>query len=102
MSVTSYLVCPSRQLALGLGKRLRNSDGDLTGFALNDRLTSDDVDMTQALWKFLVDTAGEELVVKFSDAADYEEIASHREISLWADEDRDVSIADYLRDGAQP
>ena len=102
MSEISFLVCPSRQLMLALGKRLREPERGVIGFALRDRRTSDDADSTQALWKFLADTAGEELVVKFSDDDDFEEIAGYRTISLWADEDQDIPISEYLRDGLRP
>ena len=67
MSEISFLVCPSRQLMLALGKRLREPERGVIGFALRDRRTSDDADSTEALSEFLADTAGEEWVGKLGD-----------------------------------
>jgi hypothetical protein len=98
VSVSSYLVCPSRQLMIGLGKRLREQSGTVIGFSISNRLTSEDPQLTQALWTFLADTAGSELVVRFSDDEDFEEIAGYREIG--GDEYGDITIKDYLSGGA--
>lgn len=57
MRVSSYLVCLSRQLMLALGKRLRESDGNVIGFALRYQKTPEDAETAQALWRFLADTA---------------------------------------------
>ncbi|MFI5926420.1 hypothetical protein ACIA3K_10560 [Micromonospora sp. NPDC051543] len=95
MSVSSYLVCPSRQLMIGLGKRLRDESGAVTGFSIGNHLTSEDPQLTQVIWKFLAETAGAELVVKFSDDEDFEEIAGYREIG--GDEYGDITIEDYAR-----
>lgn len=97
MSVSSYLVCPSRQLMIGLGKRLREQSGTVIGFSIGNHLTSEDPQLTQALWRFLADTAGSELVVKFSDDEDFEEIAGYREVG--GDEYGDITIEDYVRGG---
>ncbi|MEV1108099.1 hypothetical protein AB0I95_05560 [Micromonospora sp. NPDC049751] len=97
MSVSSYLVCPSRQLMIGLGKRLREPSGTVIGYSIGNHLTSEDPQLTQALWKFLADTAGSRLVVKFSDDEDFEEIAGYRE--LGGDEHGDITIEDYVRTG---
>ncbi|WP_435204289.1 hypothetical protein [Micromonospora sp. bgisy143] len=98
MSVSSYLVCPSRQLMIGPGKRLREPSGTVVGFSIGDHLASEDPQLTQAIWTFLADTAGSELVVKFSDDEDFEEIAGYREIG--GDEYGDITIEDYARGGA--
>ncbi|MEV4385477.1 hypothetical protein AB0J68_07065 [Micromonospora sp. NPDC049580] len=100
MSISSYLVCPSRKLMIGLGKRLRDQSGTVSGFSIGDHLTYEDPQLTQALWKFLADTAGSELVVKFSDDEEFEEIASYREIG--GDEYDGIRIEDYLRREASP
>ncbi|MGC4746901.1 hypothetical protein ACLQ28_14730 [Micromonospora sp. DT201] len=99
VSISSYLVCPSRKLIIGLGKRLRDPNGAVTGFSIGNHLTSEDPQLTQAMWKFLADTAGEEVVVKFSDDEEFEEIAGYQEIG--GDEYDDISFEDYLRSGSQ-
>jgi hypothetical protein len=95
MSIASYLVCPSRGVMLGLGKRLRDSER-VIGFSVGDHLTSEDAERTAALWRFLADTAGEELVVKFSVDEEFETIAEYREIG--GDRVDDIPFEVYLRD----
>jgi hypothetical protein len=99
MSVSAHLVCPARRLSVMLGKRLTDGTRTVTGFALGPVLAPDDPELTAVIWKFLADTAGEELVVKFSDDLEFEEFASYREIGGWA-EDGDIPADVYLRDGA--
>ncbi|MGV9210849.1 hypothetical protein ACTFTM_03200 [Micromonospora sp. RB23] len=94
MSISSYLVCPSRKVIIGLGKRLRDESGAVTGFSIGSHLTSEDPQLTQVIWKFLAETAGAQLVVKFSDDPEFEEIAGYREIG--GDEYDDVTFEDYL------
>jgi hypothetical protein len=95
VSISSYLVCPSRKLMIGLGKRLRDQSGTVTGFSIGAHPTSEDPHRTQALWRFLADTAGSELVVRFSDDEEFEEVACCREIG--GDEYDDITFDDYLR-----
>lgn len=94
MSIASYLVCPSRRLILGLGKRLSDENRKVTGFSIFDHFTYEDPEHTQALLKFLADTAGETLVVKFSDDPEFEEIASYSEIG--GDTYNDIPFDEYL------
>jgi hypothetical protein len=96
MSVSSYLMCPARGLMLGLGKRLRDPEGGVIGFSIGDRFSSEDPELAWALWAFLADTAGEELVVKFSDDKDFETIARNRVIG--GDAYDDIPFEDYRRD----
>ena len=82
---------------IGLGKRLREPSGTTIGFSIGNHLTSEDPQLTQALWRYLADTAGSELVVKFSDDEDFEKVAGYRE--LGGDEYGDITIEDYVRAG---
>lgn len=100
MSVAAYLVCGSRKLTIGLGKRLHAPGGRVIGFSIGEHHLSDDSERTKALWKFLADTAGAELVVKYSDDEDFETIAEYREIGGWV-EDGGIPFEDYLRDGVE-
>lgn len=95
MSIASYLVCPSRKWILGLGKRLTDANRTVIGFSIFDHFTHEDPEHTQALLKFLADTAGETLVVKFSDDPEFEEIAGYCEIG--GDSYNDIPFDDYLR-----
>ncbi|MET8524796.1 hypothetical protein [Micromonospora sp. NPDC005172] len=81
MSISSYLVCPSRKLIIGLGKRLRDESGAVKGFSVGG--------------KFLAETAGAELVIKFSDDPEFDEIAGYREIG--GDEYGDITFDECMR-----
>ncbi|GAA0897001.1 hypothetical protein GCM10009557_71380 [Virgisporangium ochraceum] len=95
MSISSYVVCPSRKLILALGKRLSDPNGTVIGFSIGEHFTADDPERTRALLKFLADTAGETLVVKFSDDPEFEHIAGYREIG--GDTYDDIPFDEYLR-----
>ena len=95
MSIYGYLVCRNRKLMLALGKRLRDPDGKVIGFSIGDHRSSEDVERTHALWRFLADTAGEELVVRFDYDDEFEEIATYCEIGGDVD-GVDIPIEDYL------
>jgi hypothetical protein len=99
MSIGSYLVCPSRRWILCLGKRLTDANGTVIGFSIGDHFTFEDPEHTQALLRFLADTAGETVVVKFDDDPEFEEIAGYCEIG--GDAYKDIPFDDYLR-GGQP
>jgi len=99
MSISAYLVCPSRKLTLGIGKPLREPDGTIRKFAMGNETfppNSEQLDLTKALWKFLADTAGEPLYVKFSGDEEFETIAGYPQVGGWA-EDGDIPFEDYLR-----
>lgn len=99
MSIYAYLVCPSRKLTLGLGKPLRGPDGTIIRFAAGSETTppnSEQPDLTKALWKFLADTTGEALYVKFDYDEEFETIAGYPRVG-GAAEDGDVPFEDYLR-----
>lgn len=102
MSIASYLVCPSRRLMLPLGKRLRAPDGTVIGYSIGNHRSSEDVERTQALWKFLADTAGEQLVVTFSDDAEFEEIATYAVIGGDCEADGDMPFDVYLGSETAP
>lgn len=89
MSTSAHLACPAHQLSIGLGKPLRDADGNLLRFAhAGDRFA-------EALWAFLEECGGDRLVLADSGDADFETIAEYREIGGWV-EDGDVPIDDYL------
>jgi hypothetical protein len=80
---------------LGLGKRLTDPTGKVIGFSIHDHFTFEDPEHTQALLKFLADTAGEAVVVKFDYDPDFEEIATYSEIG--GDTYNDIPFDEYLR-----
>jgi len=99
VSIYAYLVCPSRKLMLGLGKPLREPDGKIRQFAAGSESApsnSEQSDLTKALWKFLADTTGEALYVKFDYGEEFETIAGYPEIGGDA-EDGNIPFEDYLR-----
>ncbi|PRX92483.1 hypothetical protein CLV72_110245 [Allonocardiopsis opalescens] len=96
MSISAHLVCPNRRLSLRLGKRLRDEDGKVFGFSVGSIDSWEDEQRSRALWKFLAETSGEELVVVFSDDEQFDTVAEYREIGGQI-EDGDIPIEDYLR-----
>lgn len=93
MSISAHLVCPARNLSIGLGKPLRDSQKRVLSFA--DANEGEHSPLTRALWKFLADTSGEDLMVKFSDEEDFETVAGYCEIGGW-EEDGDIPFEKYL------
>lgn len=99
MGISAYLVCPSRKLTLGMGKPLREPDGTIRQFASGNETfppNSEQPDLTKALWKFLADTAGEALYIKFDYGEEFETIAGYPEIGGDAEDDN-IPFEDYLR-----
>jgi hypothetical protein len=83
MAVYAMIICPRRQLTLWLGKPLRDkpfSDPDfrVISFHSGSEVTpvnSAQPQLNSALWKFLADTAGEEVTTIFDHHEDFETIA---------------------------
>lgn len=95
MSTSAYLVCPPLQLMIGLGKPLRAPDGTISSFDQGLVQGTERAQIDRALWKFLAQTAGENLVVVFSGDDDFETIAGYRQIGGWT-EDGNIPFAAYL------
>jgi hypothetical protein len=96
MSIAAYLVCPSREMSIFLGKRLRHRDGPIFGFSVGPAMAEEDPEHCAALFAFLADTAGEQLRVALSYEDDFEVVAGYRMVGGDA-EDGDIPFADYLR-----
>lgn len=97
MSASAYLVCRSREMLIALGKPIRRPDGTVDRFDPGSVHGAQRAQLDRALWKFLADTAGNELTVAFDTDRGFDAIAEFREIGGLAEEG-DVPFDQYLEE----
>lgn len=95
MSISAYLICRSQQITIALGKPLRRPDGTVIDFGHGHIQGAERAQLDRALWKFLADTAGEQLVVARSGDVDFETSAGWPMIGGDA-EDGNIPLHEYL------
>jgi len=99
MSRYAWLACPNRRLMIWLGKIVTSGSGDIHHFKIGNVSSppnSRNEQLNRVVWKFLAETAGEELCVITDMHAEYEHLEEYREIG--GDGASDIPIDSYLTD----